>query len=820
MLRGFMAASLLGQRASTIRTKRAKRQVSPLKAEQLEQRTMLASDAMAKFELFDVADNPVATFTEGESNMGTVSVDPSAFRIEEGASAAFNVRLSAISSTDTVIEYTLTGTATNGDDYTQLSGTITILANTRVTSIPLDTIDDSDPEDQETVIITLTGVTEGNPGIQIDTDNDTASIDIADNDTPLARVSSFTMGDEEQAEPGSFTLSQTVATEVDTVITYSLMGTATEGADYNIQPTPAVTRTAVIPADSQSVTITLAVIDDDLVENNETVTLRIESISGDSQLEIDPNQRSGTLTIIDNDRAEVSVAATIPTANEAGTTAGEVTFSLTKKSATDTIIAFSTDSPSTARPSEDYVSIGNSVTIPAGELSASLSIVGLPDNLPEGPETVVVIIDSVTEGLVNVSVDVDNREATVTILDDGSGNCLLTLDGPLIVGVNRVVYSCPTAGSLSAFVIGTEFGSFTYERYNQTVDIANPQVSALGVANQQGVAVALVAIPAAMANSQILLQAFEMVPGSQISNVLVANVGSVPLLAEGGQGSGGAAISSSQVAAVFAEAKQRWKATNLSAAELARLDSAQFQVLDLPNALVGSALRTTVFLDTNAAGHGWFVDSTPSDDSEFELAVGTHERIATTGSAQDRIDLLTVIMHELGHVLGHSDESHSTGEAQLMDFSLPQSTRRLASDLPASDRTQPLQNRDFSLDVDGDGRATLSDALQIVSQLRGQGSRRVGDILRQQGLRNTLQFDVSGDNLVSLQDALLIVAHLRNSRFIAGEGEAAIGSTSGSTTAAIAQKSSALEPISEGEASQYEATIDAVLASYATEDWH
>ena len=50
-----------------------------------------------------------------------------------------------------------------------------------------------------------------------------------------------------------------------------------------------------------------------------------------------------------------------------------------------------------------------------------------------------------------------------------------------------------------------------------------------------------------------------------------------------------------------------------------------------------------------AAGWGWFVDPTPGDDSEFTTPGNLGE--------QNRMDLLSVVMHEMGHVLGfeHSE---------------------------------------------------------------------------------------------------------------------------------------------------------------------
>ena len=56
----------------------------------------------------------------------------------------------------------------------------------------------------------------------------------------------------------------------------------------------------------------------------------------------------------------------------------------------------------------------------------------------------------------------------------------------------------------------------------------------------------------------------------------------------------------------------------------------------------------TLWLDDNAVGWGWFVDPTPGDDSEFTTP-GDH-------GEQDRMDLLTVITHEVGRLLGHGHE--------------------------------------------------------------------------------------------------------------------------------------------------------------------
>src|SRR5262249_56396103 len=82
------------------------------------------------------------------------------------------------------------------------------------------------------------------------------------------------------------------------------------------------------------------------------------------------------------------------------------------------------------------------------------------------------------------------------------------------------------------------------------------------------------------------------------------------------------------------------------------LGNIQIQIADLGGATLGlaefSANSATIWLDDNAAGWGWFVDQTPWDDSEFTTPGNQGE--------QHRIDLLTVLEHEGGHLLGKGHE--------------------------------------------------------------------------------------------------------------------------------------------------------------------
>jgi hypothetical protein len=100
-------------------------------------------------------------------------------------------------------------------------------------------------------------------------------------------------------------------------------------------------------------------------------------------------------------------------------------------------------------------------------------------------------------------------------------------------------------------------------------------------------------------------------------------------------------------------------------------------VADLPGVSLGRVVNGRIYLDGDAAGYGWFIDPTPAVDEEFtRLGSATH-LTAIDAQAADKIDLLTVIEHELGHFAGLGDLD--TAASDLMSGSLPTGVRRAAT---------------------------------------------------------------------------------------------------------------------------------------------
>ena len=75
---------------------------------------------------------------------------------------------------------------------------------------------------------------------------------------------------------------------------------------------------------------------------------------------------------------------------------------------------------------------------------------------------------------------------------------------------------------------------------------------------------------------------------------------------------------------------------------------------DLPDGQLASAEQyLQVKIDATAAGYGWYLDLSPLEDSEFDIPVRGKERQATEySSAFGQMDLLTVVMRQLGRVVG------------------------------------------------------------------------------------------------------------------------------------------------------------------------
>ena len=321
----------------------------------------------------------------------------------------FTVSLTQPAATNTVVFYSLSGSANNGSDFSSLSGSVTILASETVATIDVLVSDDSVLEVSETVVLTLTSATGSNAFVH---GSSVATVDIADNETATITIfSNDALGLEgTPSDNAQFVvdLGMINGTGSDIVVSYSLAGDAISGVDYVANPVGSVT----ISDGQRSAIIAINVSNDVTVEASESV-IAVLTTADTTLAAVDTSP--STVVIDDNDSATVSISGTTNGSEGATVVDGQFTVTMTAPSSTDTVVFYSKSGSATE--GSDFATLDGSVTIFAGDTTALVTVGVSNDNTLEPTENVVLTLTSLGSHDPEISI-VGTPSATISINDD------------------------------------------------------------------------------------------------------------------------------------------------------------------------------------------------------------------------------------------------------------------------------------------------------------------------------------------------------------------------------------------------------------------
>ncbi len=312
---------------------------------------------------------------------------------------------------ETKIDFAVTaGTATDGEDFTAVSGTLTFAPGEKTQFIEVPILDDDIEEESETFVVTIsnpTGFAIGNPA--------TAEITIVDDEgsATISLASSIIQGDESaDSIPVEIKLDRPLGFDTSVNVKTS-DGSAKAGQDYT-----GIDETVVIAKGESSVIVNIPILPDTIYERNEDLTL----VLSDPQ-NADLGQAEALVKIIE-DEPVPTVLITNATQSEGVNGLVEMTFELELSSfaAVDIFIDFETVD-GTAVAGEDYIANSGRLRIRAGSRKGTIGVFIYSDGISEDPETFTLKLTNSSEGTLdgtNGTIDVigtiENSQSSIILL--------------------------------------------------------------------------------------------------------------------------------------------------------------------------------------------------------------------------------------------------------------------------------------------------------------------------------------------------------------------------------------------------------------------
>ena len=363
------------------------------------------------------------TITDNDTLTAAVTADNPT--VTEDQSATFTVTLTEATSTaEVVVDYSLVGTATEGDDYTAPSGKLTIGASDASGKIAIKTLEDDVLDLGETLGVRLDKArTDGTATVS----TATAATTITDPGTVQVSVTGLTVneGDPpvtvdkssvEEGEPASFVVELSGAVQKTVEVSYATSdGTgndaATAGTDYT-----AADVTLTFASKETTKTVAVTTTEDTDNEADETFTVTLTGVTLPDGVSLDASATTATGTIENDDALTATVKANAENVTE-GNAAG-FTVELTGGTSTaDVEVTYTWASTGTA--GTDYTAPNGLLTIATPDSSGTISIATLTDDVLDPGETLSVTLTDATTATGTATVGTP-ATATTTIAQEGT----------------------------------------------------------------------------------------------------------------------------------------------------------------------------------------------------------------------------------------------------------------------------------------------------------------------------------------------------------------------------------------------------------------
>ena len=386
-----------------------------------------------------------ATGSIQDNDSAIVTLSGATTSADEGNSLYYDVQLSNPVAWDVTVSYGVVGSGADSAepaDYTS-GTTVTIPAGSTTVPVEVVLVNDSIVENTEGLTVTLSGVS---PSTSVSLGGSvSATGSIQDNDSSIVTLSGATTS---AVEGNSLyydvQLSNPVAWDV--TVSYGVVGSgadSAEPADYTSGTN------VIIPAGGTTVSIEIPLVDDNIVENSEELTISLSSVSPSTSVSLGSSV-SATGTIQNNDTATITLSGGVTSGLEG--TSLSYSVELTNPVAWDVTVNYTVAGSGTdVAEVTDYSISGPSVLIPAGVTSVLVPVGLVDDSIAENTEGLTVHLSTFSPstllsfgGIVSLAGSIqDNDIAELSITDvsvhEDAGPAVFTVTSSKVVSPTAVV---------------------------------------------------------------------------------------------------------------------------------------------------------------------------------------------------------------------------------------------------------------------------------------------------------------------------------------------------------------------------------------------